>query len=171
MTYSVVVLDDELAAGVRATLTAPDYGHPAHAEVADDDAPCRVCLGRFEPGEERRLLFTYDPFRGDTFPLPGPVFIHADGCAPHPAAEPLPETIAGHPITLVAYARGRRQLGEYRVDGRTEVERQAGELFADDAVDYVHVRSTNAGCFICRLDRQPGRRDRDHGAFTAGGDC
>ena len=69
--YSVAVLDDEVAAGVRASLTAPDYGHPAHAEVADDNAPCRVCLGRSSRGG-RRLLFTlHDPFRGDTFPLPG----------------------------------------------------------------------------------------------------
>jgi hypothetical protein len=156
MNYSVAVLNDDVAAAVRATLKAPDYGHPAHAELADDDAPCRVCLGRFEPGEERRLLFTYDPFRGDTFPLPGPIFIHEDGCAPHPAADPLPETIAGHPITLVAYGDGRRQLGEHRVDGQADVEARAGGLFADEAVDYVHVRSTAAGCFICRLDRPAG---------------
>jgi hypothetical protein len=89
-------MDEETAAVVRRTGMAPDYPHPAHAEVAGDPAPCRVCLDRFEPGAERRLLFTHDPFRAAI------------------------DRVLGAP-----------------------------------GVEYVHVRSTRAGCFVCRLDPVP----------------
>ena len=48
--YRVIAMDEDVAAGVRTTRVAPDYPHPAHAEVAADPAPCRVCLDRFARG-------------------------------------------------------------------------------------------------------------------------
>ena len=120
--YRVVTMDETTADGVRRTLMAPDYPHPAHAEVAADPAPCRVCLRRFAPGEERRLLFTYDPFR-DTVDLP---LSRADL----------------HPRGRLRALRGRRRLPA-----------QPARRAADGCVDYVHVRCTRAGCFLCRLDR------------------
>ena len=37
--YHVIAMDDGLAAEVRATRKAPDYPHPAHAEVATTRRP------------------------------------------------------------------------------------------------------------------------------------
>jgi hypothetical protein len=65
---------------VRATNESPRYRHPVHIEGATGYGPCRHCLQTFKIGEEQRLLFTYDAFDGiDPLPLPGPVFIHAQG--------------------------------------------------------------------------------------------
>ncbi len=38
---------------------------------------------------------------------------------------------------------------------RAEVDGAIDRLIAEGGVDYVHVRSTSAGCFPCRLDRTP----------------
>ena len=66
---------------VRSTLKSPQYGHPAHVELATGYGPCRACLKQFRTGEEDRILFTYNPFEDlDEYPSPGPVFIHADSC-------------------------------------------------------------------------------------------
>ncbi len=43
----IVAIPTEIAEAVRATLRAPVYGFPAHAEAATDAAPCRHCLRAF----------------------------------------------------------------------------------------------------------------------------
>jgi len=62
--FRYVALTTEVADAVRATLTSPRYGHPAHVEVAKGHGPCRHCLRTFDVGQERRILFTLDPFDG-----------------------------------------------------------------------------------------------------------
>jgi hypothetical protein len=152
--YRVIAMDDGIAAGVRTTRESPDYGHPAHAEVAADPAPCRVCLARFAPGEERRLLFTYDPFRDTVdLPLPGPVFIHEEGCPRYEPAAGFPPALRDGWLTFNAYGADRTLVARERTEGGTEVDAAIDRLLDDDAVDYIHVRSTSAGCFLCRLDR------------------
>jgi hypothetical protein len=157
--YRVIAMDEDVAAGVRTDRVAPDYPHPAHAEVAGDPAPCRVCLGRFTPGAERRLLFTYDPFRDTVdLPLPGPVFIHEDECRPYDAGAGFPPELRDGRLTFNAYGPDRELVARERTEGAGEVDAAIERLLGDDAVDYVHVRSTSAGCFLCRLEPVPARQ-------------
>jgi hypothetical protein len=87
----IVAIPTEVAEAVGATLRAPVYGFPAHAEVATDAAPCRHCLRAFVAGEDRRILFTYDRFAGvEALPQPGPVYVHAE-------SEPAIEKLVAHP--------------------------------------------------------------------------
>lgn len=153
MAYRVVAVGEGLAEKVRESRRSPGYGHPVHAEVATGYGPCRVCLKDFAVGAERRLLFTLDPFHGiEEFPLPGPVFIHEDECERHPEHGGFPTDLLGHDLTLVAYARGRRQLGEERVGGG-EIEGAIARWLGRSDVDYIHVRDTAAGCYDCRIER------------------
>ena len=155
--YTVVAMDPSVAADVRATLVAPDYEHPAFVEIAGDPAPCRVCLGRFEPGQESRILFTYDPFRvtEPELPLPGPIFIHEDECRPYDARGGFPESLVRGPLTFNAYADDRRLVAAPRTEAgdRDAVEHTIALLLADPDVRYIHVRSTRAGCFLCQVER------------------
>jgi hypothetical protein len=152
--YRVIAMDEDVAAGVRTTRIAPDYPHPAHAEVAADPAPCRVCLDRFTPGAERRLLFTYDPFRDTVdFPLPGPIFIHEDECRRYDAASGFPPALRTGRLTFNAYGPDRELVARERTEDAGEVDGAVERLLADEGVEYVHVRSTTAGCFLCRLER------------------
>lgn len=151
--FQVAAIPSEVAEFVRATGKAPVYGFPAHREPAGGRAPCRHCLRLILPHEEELLLFTYDPFRelGEP-PLPGPVYIHAEQCQRNEAQQSFPEEYKGRLLTLAAYGEDRRLLAEKRLTGRGEAE-EVENLFADPAVKYIHVRSTEAGCYLFRLDR------------------
>ncbi|HEX6059643.1 MAG TPA: DUF1203 domain-containing protein [Gemmatimonadaceae bacterium] len=158
-TFRCLAIPSAVAEAVRATMRAPGYGHPAHVEVATGHGPCRHCLRTFDIGRERRILFTYDAFDGvEPLPLPGPVFIHADACSRYPEDGGFPEDLRAHPVTLNAYARGRRVLAqEYVTDG--VVEPVLERLFARQDTAYVHVRDTEAGCYDLRIERAPGTAD------------
>jgi hypothetical protein len=151
--YRVVAIPTKVAEQVRNTGKSPNYGFPAHREVAAGRAPCRHCLKLIQKNEEELLLFTYDPFRelGEP-PLPGPVYIHASQCFRHPESAVIPEEYRGRLLTLEGYGENRALVREIRVSEGAE-ERAAEQLFSEVKVRYVNVRSTEAGCFLFRLER------------------
>jgi hypothetical protein len=157
--YRVIAISDDLARKVRTTLKAPGYGHPAHVEVASGYGPCRACLRKFREGEEDRILFTYDPFHGlDPYPSPGPVFIHREDC-PKYTGESFPEELRDLPLTLEAYGPDRWIVAREKVaDGAGgDVDAAIGRLLAREEVGYIHVRNTEAGCYIARVERGEGQ--------------
>jgi hypothetical protein len=151
--FRVVPIPSEVAEQVRNTGKSPIYGFPTHREVAAGRAPCRHCLRLIRKDEEELLLFTYDPFRelGQP-PLPGPVYIHAEECARHPESDVIPEEYRGRLLTLEGYGDDRALVKEIRVRDGDEG-RVAEQLFGEAVIRYVHVRSTEAGCFLFRLER------------------
>lgn len=150
--YRVVALPAEVACEVRATRAAPGYGHPAHAEVTAGYGPCRACLRTFRVGREERLLFTWDAFGGaEAYPSPGPVFIHREDCARW-EGDGFPPDLLALPLMLEGYAAGRVPAAREPATG-DEVHAALSRLLADPAVDYVHLRNAEAGCFIARVER------------------
>lgn len=151
--FRAIPIPTEIASTVRTTMKAPGYGFPAHKEVAAGRAPCRHCLQLIRTNEEESILFTYDAFHGQNVPRsPGPVYVHAKECPRYEGGNGFPETYRGRMLTLEAFGADRERLGEVRVkDGKEE--RAAGELLARPEVEYVHVRSTEAGCYLFRLER------------------
>jgi hypothetical protein len=151
--YRVVAIPSEVAEQVRSTGKSPKYGFPAHREVAAGRAPCRHCLRLIRKDEEELLLFTYDPFGelGEP-PLPGPVYIHAAECPRHPESDVIPGEYRGRLLTLEGYGQNRALVKEIRVSDGAE-ERAAEQLFSDAKIRYINVRSTEAGCFLFRLER------------------
>jgi hypothetical protein len=124
-----------------------------YSAPAGEGLPCRHCLDWIAEGAERATLFTLDPFAGlEKLPLPGPVYIHAGGCKRYPEDGGIPMRLMTSPRTLNAYGRGRRLVAQEYVESgnaETTIER----LFDRVEVDYVHVRSTTAGCYTFRLER------------------
>jgi hypothetical protein len=151
--FRVMAIPTATAEEVRATQKAPRYGFPAHTELSSDQAPCRHCLRLTTPGEDQRILFTYDCFdQVEQLPLPGPVYIHAHSCERYDENAGFPPEIRNRKITFNAYAAGRRLLKQIYVDdGR--VEDAIRQLFAEPEVQYLHVRSTPAGCYTFRIER------------------
>jgi len=149
----VVAIPTEVADAVRRTHKDPRYGHPAHTEIAGEGAPCRHCLQIIAAGSEKATLFTCDAFEGlEALPLPGPVYIHAEACERYPENAGFPPALRNSPRTLNAYARGRRLVAaEYVEDGN--VDAGVEKLFARTDVDYIHARSTTAGCYTFRIER------------------
>lgn len=151
--FRVVAIPTEVAEEVRRTMRAPGFGFPAHAELGNDDAPCRHCLRLIASGKERRILFTYDRFDGvEALPQPGPVYLHEESCGRYQSDAGFPGELRGSPRTLEAYARGRRLLAqEYVADGKFEP--VIDKLLRSSEVDYIQVHSTTAGCFTFRIER------------------
>jgi hypothetical protein len=150
--FRAIPIPQAIADAVRETRVAPGYGHPAHTEAATDQAPCRVCLGTFLPGESR-ILFNHDAFAGvETLPLPGPVLVHEGACTPWSAPTGFPEALRQKPMTFNAYAAGRVLRAQaFVADG--DAEPVIESLLARPDVDYLHVRHTTAGCYMFRIER------------------
>ncbi len=150
--FRVLPIPAEIAEKTRRTGKSAQYGHPAFTEVAKGYGPCRQCLKMFRAGEESRTLFTYNPFDGlDSFPSPGPVFIHEQECEPFVGAG-FPKELRSIPIVLEAFGDGRALLALERItDGIVEpaIER----LLELEGVWYLHVRNLEAGCFIARVEK------------------
>jgi hypothetical protein len=151
-TYRIHAVPEAIAAAARATLKSPQYGHPAHVELATGYGPCRVCLSTFEVGKEERLLFTYQPFTDPgALPAPGPVFIHRTACERY-EGHTLPESLRPLPLALEGYGSAGRLIGQHRVNG-SPFEVVLDTLFEPAEVEYAHLRNAEAGCFIARVDR------------------
>jgi hypothetical protein len=150
----IEAIPTEIAREVRKTVPQTFHGFPAHAEISSDEAPCRHCLKTFKPGVDRRILFTFDRFSGiESFPQPGPVFIHENDCARYAPDAGFPEQLRNSPRTLEAYAHGRTLLAQERVDHQ-DYEAAIDHLFGMEGVAYILVNSTTAGCYTFRIERQ-----------------
>ncbi len=150
--YRVIAIPKEIAQRVRTTMKSPQYGHPAHAEVAKGYGPCRSCLQTFHTGEEHRVLFTYNPFEGlADYPSPGPIFIHKEEC-PEYASPGFPSKLRELPLMLEAFGPGRELLKHERAD-KDNIDATIARLLANPAAEYLHVRNAEAGCYIARIER------------------
>jgi hypothetical protein len=151
--FHAVAIPTEIADLVRSTMKSPKYGFPAHREVAAGRAPCRHCLEIIRLHEEELLLFTMDAFYGlNVPPSPGPVYVHVERCARFEGNGGIPAPYRGRLLTLEAFGSDRKLIAEVRATD-SEEENIAEELFRNAAVKYVQVRSTEAGCYLFRLER------------------
>jgi hypothetical protein len=152
-TFRVLPIPAALAQEVRATGRSPQYGHPTHTEIATGRGPCRSCLRTFRVGEESRILVTFNPFEGlDSYPSPGPIFLHAEACVPFSGTSRFPEELRSLRLTLEGYGADRWVLARERPSA-DDVETSIRRLFENPAVRYIHVRSTEAGCYIASVER------------------
>jgi hypothetical protein len=151
--YRIQGIPDALAGAARQSMRSPQYGHPAHAELATGYGPCRLCLQTFEVGAEERLLFTYQPFTDPAaLPAPGPVFIHRARCERYDGSQ-LPDALRPLPLVVEGYGAGGALVSQRRV-GSGSFEEVLEAVFGEADVAYAHLRNAEAGCFIARVDRR-----------------
>lgn len=151
--FTVRAIPDEISSAARKERKSPQYGHPAHTELAGGTGPCRQCLRTFEVGKENRILFTYNPFDGlDPYPSPGPIFVHETPCATYSPQNKFPDTLRSLPLVFEGYSRDRRVTAREKVnDGAAES--AIARIFEQPEVEYIHVRHGEAGCFIAHISR------------------
>jgi len=151
--FHVRPIPTEIVSEARQTRRSPGYGHPAHVELATGYGPCRACLRTFVVEKESRLLFTYNPFNGvDPYPSPGPVFVHEEECAPFAENSVFPKDLRALPLVLEGYGRDRWIIARERPLPE-QIEAAIERLFGNRAVEYMHVRNFEAGCFIAAVER------------------
>jgi hypothetical protein len=151
LTFTVVPIETEVAAYVREHGRDPVWGHAATTQIATGFGPCRACLRTFREGEEKRTLFTHDSYACiSEYTQPGPVFIHADECAPY-AGDGFPPELHELSLTFEAIAPGPRVLAVKRTAGG-DLDAVIESLLAMPEVEHVNVRNTEAGCFVARVE-------------------
>ena len=151
--FSIRAISEQISSAARNTRKSPQYRHPAHVEVATGTGPCRQCLQTFDVGKENRILFTYNPFEGiDSYPSPGPIFVHETQCATYSPQNKFPDSLRSLPLVFEGYRRDRWVTAREKVDDGA-AEAAIARIFDQPEVEYIHVRHGQAGCFIARVNR------------------
>lgn len=151
--FRFVGIPATIADKVRTTMRSPQYGHPAHRELAKAYGPCRLCLRTFDIGKEDRVLFTYQPFsQPGSLPAPGPVFVHAHECERYDAGE-LPPDFRQLPLVIEGYSGASEMVAQVRV-GDQDPDAVIARVFREAGADYAHIRNGEAGCFMARINKE-----------------
>jgi len=155
--FKIVPLSKEYAEKIRST-RQDDFGHEVIEQVATGHGPCRVSLKPFRPGIDKRLLLSHSPFEIDNaFNQPGPVFIFADAVEEYKDVYRFPSEIKADKehfhLTLIGYNTTQQMVVTQLVDDN-DVDELIEEIFdGHPEVEYLHARSAEASCYICRIER------------------
>lgn len=155
--FRIIPLSKAYAQRVRST-REDDYGHPVLEMVATGKGPCRVSLKPFRVGEDKRLLVSHSPFEKDNaYNQPGPVFIASEEVEEYVDIYRFPPEIKADKesfhLTLIGYDAEQLMVFTQLV-GDDDVDELIGEIFdAHPEVEYLHARSAEACCYICRIER------------------
>lgn len=137
------------------------HGMMPERRVSDGmGVPCRHCLRPVMQGEAY-LVLAYCPFpQAQPYAEVGPIFLHAEPCGAYRKSEAVPAMyLDGEPRILRGYDRDNRILyGTGKVVPPPDMADYAEELLCDQAVAYVHVRSSANNCYAFRIDRNNGRK-------------
>ena len=134
----------------------PDaYDQAVERSVSDGlGNPCRHCL-RDIPKGAGMLILAFRPFAGlHAYAETGPVFLCADLCARGGGMD-LPEIMTTSPYYLLkGYdATDRIVYGTGAIIAPEQMADYAAEVFANDRVAYIHVRSARNNCYQLRIDK------------------
>jgi hypothetical protein len=152
MDFTIAAIDDETADAIRADVAAGRL--PAEPQVlTEPGGPCRQCLRPGEVGDEL-LLFTYQPFRGESrYTVPSPAYLHAEPCTSY-ADDAVPAFVRLGGLRAIRSYNAGHAIHDGEVVPGSDVEATIARLLKDDTAEYVHVHCATAGCFTFRADRR-----------------
>lgn len=155
--FKVVPLSEEYAKKIRET-KKDDFGYEVIEQVATGKGPCRVSLKPFIPGQDVRLLISHSPFSiNNVFNQPGPIFIHKKNVEAYKDIHHFPPEIKADkknfPLTLIGYSKEQKMVFT-RLVGDDDIDILIPKIFEEHgAIEYLHARNAEAGCFICKIER------------------
>ena len=158
MKFKIVPLAAEYANKIRKT-KKDDFGHDIVEQTATGHGPCRVSLKPFVPGEDVRMLISHSPFEIDNaFNQPGPIFIHKKEVAAYKDIYRFPPEIKADKehfhITLIGYDAQQMMAFTKLVGDDEDIDDLISEIFEQHPeVKYLHARSAEACCYICKIER------------------
>ncbi len=146
--YDVIAIDPDRLEGMRAR-GADEHGNPFTGYPALGWEPLRCCLHIADAGE-RIALVAYTPFLAPSpWAETGPVYVHAERCAGHPAESGLPTSLRTGPRILRSYRADRTLDYDHitYVGQGDDIEPALRELLEVPGVGEVHVRAAQTQCF------------------------
>lgn len=157
MGFRIVPLSKEYASRIK-TAGRDDFGNEITEQIAAGYGPCRVSLKPFVPGFDSRVLIGHSPFQiANAFNQPGPVFFNSDDVDEYSDVHRFPPEIkadpANFPLTLIGYSDDQRMVFAELV-GTRDVDEMISRIFDERSdIEYLHARNAEAGCFICKIER------------------
>jgi hypothetical protein len=155
--FKIVPLSKDYVKKIK-TSGIDDFGNEIIEQVATGRGPCRISLRPFETGKDKRILFSHSPFEmNNPYNQPGPVFIRAEDVEPYCDIHRFPPEIKADKehfkLTLIGY--DTRQMMVYtKLVGDRDVDELIIQIFEKHPeVSYLHARSAEAGCYICKIER------------------
>ncbi len=155
--FKIVPLSKEYADKIKEN-NKDDFGHDIIKQIATGKGPCRVSLKPFAVGKDVRLLISHSPFAVDNaFNQTGPVFIHKEDVEPYSDIYRFPPEIKADKesfhLTLIGYTKEQMMVFTQLV-GDDDVDLLIPKIFeARPDIEYLHARSAEASCFICKIER------------------
>ena len=155
--FKIVPLSEEYATKIRET-NKDDFGHEVIEQVATGKGPCRVSLKPFALGEDVRLLLSHSPFTIDNaFNQPGPIFINKEEVEPYADVYRFPPEIKEDKehfhLTLIGY-NALQMMRLSQLVGDDDVDELIVKIFDNyPEIEYLHARSAEACCYICKIER------------------
>ena len=155
--FRIVPLSKEWAQDLRNKMH-DEFGHPIIRELSTGRGPCRISLKPFRPGLDERLLLSHSPFEKDNaYNQPGPIFINAQEIEPYTDIHRFPPEIKADKIhfhlTLIGY-NAAQQMVYTKLVGEEDIDELISQIFNKHSeIEYLHARSAEACCFICRIER------------------
>ena len=155
--FKIIPLSKEYAAKIR-NERKDDFGNDVLEQVATGKGPCRVSLKPFKVGEETRLLLSHSPFREQNiFNQPGPIFISKEEVEPYGDVHRFPPELKNSkesfPLSLIGYSKKQNMVFTQLV-GDDDVDLLIEKIFDEHPkIEYLHVRNSEACCYICKVER------------------
>ena len=155
--FKIIPLSKSYAERIRSTMR-DDFGHDVIEQIATGLGPCRVSLKPFKKGIDKRLLLTHSPFKIDNaFDQPGPVFINAEEVEEYTEVHRFPPEIKADKkhfhLTLIGYDKNQMMVYTKLV-GDNDIDEMIIKIFEEHPeVLYLHARSAEACCYICKIER------------------
>ncbi|MEP6749954.1 MAG: DUF1203 domain-containing protein [Bacteroidota bacterium] len=156
--FKIIPLSAETANEIRST--KKDFlGNDIVVQTANGAGPCRQSLQPFIPGKDKRILLSYSPFsKPGLFAETGPIFIYENEVASYRDIYRFPAAIKSDkinfPLSLIGY-NSNDNMVYTKLVGDEDVEDLIEQIFDTRAdIHYLHVRNSEACCFICKVDRR-----------------
>ena len=136
-----------------------DFGNTVIEEIANGLGPCRYSLKPFKPGKDKRLVLSHSPFEiQNAYNQAGPIFISSDDVEEYKDVYRFPDEIKKEKerfkLTLIGYNVAQWMVFTQLVNENDCIDDMIADIFDQhQEVEYLHVRSAVACCYICKIIR------------------
>lgn len=114
--------------------------------------PCRVSLADAEVGETI-LLINYDHLpEASPYQASHAIYVRKNTTAVRLDPNIIPNVISSRLISVRAYDGTHMMRTADVIEGQN-LKNYLGSIFADDAIDYIHLHNAKQGCFAAKVTR------------------
>jgi hypothetical protein len=156
MNIKFIALSTEVVRGYQNGKSDANGQYPESVISDGSGNPCRHCFTEIAKGKGM-LILAYRPETNiNPYAEVGPIFLCSDECQRHKETTGLPKMFTSWDKILIrGYSEeGRIVYGTGSVINMSNVSEVAKDMFENEAVRYINLRSASYNCYQCRIERK-----------------